>query len=102
MARSIKSDLRLEVESFGVKYQTYMSRMRRGWSHTDALNPQKTCQKILSLDELRLVYAMLDDRDYHLNEAKKLTNKKIAEKMGISFSTITKIGTGERYGRPKD
>lgn len=83
----------------GITYNCYIQRIKRGWTHEAALSSEKKNKPMLNFDDLRLVYAMLDERDRHLKEARKLTYQKIAKKIGACQSTIVKIHRGELYVR---
>ena len=55
-------------------------------------------QSRLTDDDVRNIRALIEHRADLLNQAKQLTNKKIAEKYGVHFRTIDRISTGETWG----
>ena len=55
-------------------------------------------QSRLTDDDVRNIRSLIKHRADLLNQAKQLTNKKIAEKYGVHFRTIDRISTGETWG----
>ena len=55
-------------------------------------------QSRLTDDDVRNIRSLIEHRADLLNQAKQLTNKKIAEKYGVHFRTIDRISTGETWG----
>ena len=51
----------------------------------------------LKSDDVKLIKQMIDERKKHENEAKRLSNKRIAEKFEISLSTVDKIISGKTW-----
>jgi transcription initiation factor IIF auxiliary subunit len=45
----------------------------------------------LNEDDVRLVLQLVAERDYHLAEAKKLTNEEIAKKFDVHVRTIDRV-----------
>ena len=55
-------------------------------------------QSRLTDDDVRNIRSLIEHRADLLNQAKQLTNKKIAEKYGVHYRTIDRISTGETWG----
>ena len=55
-------------------------------------------QSRLTDDDVRNIRSLIEHRADLLNQAKQLTNKKIAEMYGVHFRTIDRISTGETWG----
>lgn len=51
----------------------------------------------LTDDDVRLIRALIEERESHKKAAAQLTNKKIAEKFGVHFRTIDRISAGENW-----
>lgn len=92
-----KSDLARLVESHGVSYNVYRNRVRRGWSHEKALSPDDHRVRKLTFDDMRNIYALFDEREFHMKKAAELSNAAIAEKMGVSTSYVEKISCGQNF-----
>jgi len=49
----------------------------------------------LTEDDVRLIYALIDERNRLMKQAKDLSNAKIAEKFEVDKTTIGKLERGE-------
>lgn len=55
-------------------------------------------QSRLTDEDVRLIRALVEERERHREEAAKLTNAKLAEKFGVHVRTIDKVTAGENWG----
>lgn len=54
---------------------------------------------ILTDEDVRLIRALVEERRRLTAEARKLSNKLIAEKFGIKERSVERIISGEQWGR---
>jgi len=92
-----KSTLRLEVESHGVKFQTYVSRIKRGKTHEQAIKPALDRIPKLSAGDVVNIKGLLAERDRLLDELEKVSIKAIARKMGVTRQIISGIDNGRLH-----
>lgn len=55
----------------------------------------------LSDDDIRLIRQAQETRAMHIAEARKLSDKALAEKFGVSRATIGRVLYGEAWGHVK-
>jgi hypothetical protein len=90
-----KSKLRLEVESHGVNFETYRSRIKKGATHEQALSTALMRPPKLTKGDVINILALIAEREKLLDEAANLTDSVIADKFGVCKQTINEIARGE-------
>jgi hypothetical protein len=92
-----KSQLRIEVESRGVNFQTYLSRIKRGCTHESAMKATLDRNPKLTPNDVQNIKALLSERDRLMDDLMKVSIKAIADKMGVSKQIIIGINNGRLH-----
>ena len=92
-----KSPLRIQVESRGVNFQTYLSRIKRGKTHEQALQKALDRAPKLTPNDVQNIKALLTERDRLMDDLMKVSIKAIADKMGVSKQIIIGINNGRLH-----